>query len=180
MSESNPGPSGSTHSFSKSKKLVVLVDMMGATRIFGGMSDMEQAQFLHQFFERCSHHLEGKGGTIIKYLGDSALAVFEEDAVVDAVDAVQALGKEFRSMCSARGFESGVRCNMHSGDVVIGEFGPQGFRDILGATVSATFRLDGGNGINVSERVYRKLPSEARSGWQKRKPSVTYVLGDDS
>ena len=187
MSNSGSHPAGSNSSFSndnasfrKEKKLIVLVDMMNASRVLSGMSDVEHAQFLHEFYARCTHHLEGKGGSIVKYLGDSALAVFDEDAVVAAVDAVQALGKEFRSMCSALGYESGVRCNMHSGDVVIGDFGPQGFRDVMGSSVSATFRLDGGRGINVSERVYRKLPSDARSGWHKRKPPVTYVLEGDS
>ncbi len=184
MSKSSPDPAGSNSSvskaFRKEKKLVVLVDIMGGTRIFGGMSDVEQAQFLHEFYESCTRHLEGKGGSIVKYLGDSALAVFEEDAVMDAVDAVQALRKEFQTTCSLQGLRSDLRCNMHSGDIVVGDFGPQGFRDIMGAVVSGTFTLGSGPGIQVSERVYRKLPSEVRGGWQKRKPPVTYVLEGDS
>lgn len=95
MSQSSPGPSGSSPSsgrtFHKEKKRVVLVDIVGATRIFSGMSDVEQAQF---------------------------------------------------SAC--------------------------------------TFTLGSGPGIQVSERVYRKLPREVRGGWQKRKPPVTYVLEGDS
>ncbi len=47
MSQSSPGPSGSSPSsgrtFHKEKKRVVLVDIVGATRIFSGMSDVEQA-----------------------------------------------------------------------------------------------------------------------------------------
>ena len=183
MSESNPGPAGAKPSFSKSsksfrkeKKLVVLVDMMGATRLASGMSDVDWAQFLHEFYESCTRHLEGNGGSIVKYLGDSALAVFDEDAVVDAVDAVQSLRKEFQDTCRAVGRESDVHCYMHTGDVVLGNFGPQGFRDIMGTTVSTTFTLGGGRGIHISERVFRKLPNDRRRGWERRKPPVTYTL----
>lgn len=174
MPESRPGPSGPA--FTRSRKLVVLVDMMGALRLLAGMSDMELAEFLDRFYRRCTHHLEAKGGSVIKYMGDAALAIFEEDAVVDAVDAVQALREDFQEMCRALGRESDIHCNMHAGDVVLGSFGPQGFHDVMGPTVSTAFTLGGGRGIHVSERVYRKLPNDRRNGWERRKPPVTYTL----
>ncbi|MEJ2131993.1 MAG: adenylate/guanylate cyclase domain-containing protein [Gammaproteobacteria bacterium] len=174
MSESQSGPAGP--SFTRSRKLVVLVDMTNALRVLSGMSEIEYATFLDDFYDACTRHLEANGGSIVKYMGDSALAVFDEDAVVDAVDAVQSLRREFQDTCRKLGKESDVHCNMHAGDVVLGDFGPQGFRDVMGSTVSTTFTLDRGRGIHVSERVYRKLPNARRSGWQRHKPPVTYTL----
>jgi hypothetical protein len=49
---------------------------------------------------------------------------------------------------------------------------------VLGAGVNHVFRMGSGPGIRVSEPVYRKLPSDARAPWTKRRAPATYTFTD--
>src|SRR5262249_4681464 len=68
--------------------------------------------------------------------------------------------------------------NIHLATIVEGSFGAGQSRrsDIIGRGVNQTFLLGRGPGIRISEPVYRKLPNEARSAWNKHKPPAIYHL----
>ncbi len=78
------------------------------------------------------------------------------------------------------GFKVRLGANIHFGEAVATEFGIGSNRryDILGRAVNQTFLLGRGTGIRLNERVYRKLPSDERAPWDKRKPPALYVLKD--
>jgi class 3 adenylate cyclase len=68
--------------------------------------------------------------------------------------------------------------NLHLAVIVEGHFGAGASRriDIIGRGVNQAFLLGRGPGIRISEPVYRQLPNEARSAWNKHKPPAIYHL----
>ena len=165
----------STSRFSEHKAVVVLVDISGTLKLATALTPLKFAVFLDDFYGLCTHHVEHAGGELIKYVGDATLALFNEHDAVAAVEAVQAIREGFAPVCAAHGVQADISANIHLGDVVDGVFGPAACRDITGGTVYTTFRMGGGPGLRISEPVYRKLPSGARSPWKKQKSPVTYV-----
>ncbi len=162
--------------FSERKAVVLLLDISGTMKIATAMTPLNFAAFLDDFYRLCARQVEHAGGEVVKYLGDAALAIFDEDGTVAAVDAVHAVREDFKAVCTGHGVQADIGANLHLGDVVVGAFGPNAIRDITGSAVYTTFRMGGGPGLRISEPVYRKLPSGARSPWKKQKAHVTYVL----
>jgi class 3 adenylate cyclase len=165
-----------TSRFSERKAVVLLLDIVGTTKIFTTLAPLNFAAFLDDFYRLCAHTVEHTGGEVVTYPGDAALAIFDEDGAVAAVDAVHAIREGFKALCATYGVQADIGANIHIGDVVDGVFGPTAFRGITGSAVYTTFRMGGGPGLRISEPVYRKLPSGARSPWQRQKAQVTYVL----
>ena len=166
----------STSRFSEHKALILLLDISGTTKIITALTPLTFAAFLDDFYKLCAHQVEHAGGEVVKYPGDAALAIFDEVGAVAAVDAVHAIREGFQAICAAYGVQADIGANLHLGDVVDGVFGPTDIRDITGTAVYTTFRMGGGPGLRISESVYRKLPSGARSPWKKQKAQVTYTL----
>jgi hypothetical protein len=65
--------------------------------------------------------------------------------------------------------------NVHLSVVAEGEFGPDKRYDVMGTGVMHTFRMGSGEGIRISEPVYRKLPNDRRGSWSKHQPPATYT-----
>jgi|SoiMetStandDraft_2_1073263.scaffolds.fasta_scaffold165716_2 class 3 adenylate cyclase len=166
----------STSRFSERKAVVVLLDIVGTTKIITALAPLHFAAFLDDFYRLCAHHVEHTGGEVVKYPGDAALAMFDAEGAVAAVEAVHAIREGFKALCATCGVQADIGANIHLGDVVDGVFGPTACRDITGSAVYTTFRMGGGPGLRISEPVYRKLPSGARSPWKKQKAQVTYML----
>ncbi len=167
---------GSNSHFSERKATILLVDISGTTQIISVLVPLRFAAFLDDFYRLSAHHIDAAGGEVIKYLGDATLAIFNKDDAVVAVEAVHAIRDGFQAVCTTYGVRADIGANLHIGDVVDGVFGPSAFRDVIGSAVYITFRMGGGPGLRISEPIYRKLPSGARSPWKKQKAHVTYTL----
>jgi len=165
-------------SMEEQKLVVAVFDLTGYTRLTRERSNMEVASLLDDYYRACGAAVAAGGGRIVKFMGDACLAVFPEERAPEAVAAAVALGARVREIATAHRarMESGV--NMHLATVAAGELGAEGDRrfDVLGEGVNHTFLMGGGAGVRISEPVYRRLPSDARSRWEKRKPPATYVL----
>jgi hypothetical protein len=68
--------------------------------------------------------------------------------------------------------------NVHISTVAEGGFGLHGTDEVVGMGVIHTFRMGGGAGTRISEPVYRRLPSDRRSGWHKHQPPTTYTADE--
>ena len=168
----------SVSDFAETSRLIALIDLAGSAKAFRSRGDQDMVALLQEFYEACDAVLTVSGGTVIKFMGDSCLAVFPPSEAAQCVDAVV----ELRTRVSALGEKYGAAiafgANLHIATVVEGEFGAGSNRraDVLGRGVNQTFLLGRGAGIRLSEPVYRALPSAKRSPWNKHKPPAIYIL----
>ena len=161
----------------RKKLTLVEVDVSRSTSIVVDIDDDDKAVlFFDGFYALCTRHIEAHGGKVIKYMGDACLASFDADDCVAAIDAVIAMRDAFPAYCASHDVTpTDIHGTVHMGDMVVGQFGPQGFQDVMGRAPNTLFKM-AGHGITISEQVYRKLPSGRRGPWRKRGGEVTYVL----
>ncbi len=166
--------------FTLAPTIVLVADLTGYTRGFRSHSDAEMASFLDRFYRMSAHVIEEKGGRVIKFIGDSVLSTFPPEAPSDAVSAAVEMQHEAALLADDVGLDFRLGANIHLGDAVAGElgYGTSRRHDVIGRTVNQTFLLGTGGGVRMSERVYRRLPSDERTPWEKRKPPVVYVFGE--
>jgi adenylate cyclase len=162
---------------SKTKVTLMLTDVTRMLSIASELDGEEAiAVFLDGYYELCSSAVVSAGGEVIKYAGDACLASFGEDEVEAAVACLVDIRDRFSTFCKSQGVTpTGVKGAIHVGEVIAGEFGPEGQRDIIGKTANTLFSMEA-PGLTLSEQAYRKLPSDKRGPWQKRGGHVVYVM----
>ena len=172
---SRPSPAD----FSATPIAVLVADLTGYAKGFGTHSDAQMAAFLDRYYRMADDLIGEHGGTVIKFMGDAVLATFPPDAVPGAVAAALAMERASSALAADVGLDCRLGVNIHVGEAVAGELGGGAARrhDVVGRTVNQTFLLGRGEGIRMSERAYRRLPSGDRTPWEKRKPPAVYVLG---
>ncbi len=159
------------------RRVVLLADLAGFTRAVAPLRVLEIAELVDRFYELAADTVEAHGGRVVKFVGDGCLAVFDESAAIAAVDCAYSLRDPVRSLGAEYDIALDVGANVHLATVVEGVFGhgPSAAHDVVGAGVIHTYRMGAGAGIRISEPVYRKLPNDARSGWNKHQPPATYT-----
>lgn len=162
-----------------SHNVVILVaDLAGFAMAFRSRSDQEMAALLDDYYGQAEDLIGNAGGKIVKFMGDSMLAVFEPPQAPEAVATGVLLADAVRSMAEARKVSVSLGVNIHMGPAVMAEFGHGSSRrrDVIGRTVNQTFMLGRGPGIRISERVFRTLPAAQRPPWHSNKPPAVYTL----
>lgn len=159
------------------KAALAELDIQNSLQIARDIDDsVKFAVFLDRFYTLCSETIGTYNGEVIKYLGDSCLCMFDEDACIDAIDTLLDVRGAFPSLCEEFGIRhTGVRGSVHTGTIVYGEFGPEKQKDVLGKMSNELFTIDR-RGVTITEQVYRKLPNDRRSEWKKTGGQVVYVL----
>lgn len=168
----------SSPKFIPAKRIIVLIDLAGCAKAFQTEGDEKMAAFLQDYYAACERTISGRGGDVIKFMGDACLAVFQTDQAKSAVDAVLELQSSTAALAKQYQVPLALGANLHLASAIEAEFGIASSkrRDILGRGVNQTFLLGRGAGIRISEPVYRALPSSARSRWNKHKPPAVYHL----
>jgi class 3 adenylate cyclase len=156
---------------------IVLVDLARFTQSVAGLSLSDLADIVDAFYRAAGEVLSQHGGRVVKFVGDGCMAVFEPEDVLRALDAVEVLRSRVQALGGDHGLDMDMGANIHLSTVAEGEFGAPGVYDIVGIGVVHTFRMGGGAGTRISEPVYRRLPSDRRSVWQKHQPPATYTRG---
>ena len=171
-----PSVSGNHERIRTRKLVITLLDLAGYTRACSGREDTDVAAFLDDYYTLVVNALQQAGGTVVKFIGDAVLAVFEPDQAAAAVSAVLGLDPATVELASRHKVNVSTGANIHLATVAEGELGPPGFRryDIIGTGVNHTFLMGGGAGVRISEPVYRQLPSDQRGPWDKQKPPAVY------
>ncbi len=164
--------------FTERKLVLLVIDLAGTSRAVAHFDAVRLAEFTSAFFAICGEAVAAHGGRVVKYLGDGCFAVFDEHEAVAAIDTaldVRTGLDDFR-----REFDVDVElgANVHQAVVAEGAFEPDGQYDVMGVGTIHAFRLGAGPGVRISEPVYRQLPSDQRSIWNKHKPPAVYTLTD--
>lgn len=162
--------------FRERQLVVLVVDLANFTRAVAGMEAGQIAEVVDRYFIELGRVVSAHSGEVVKWLGDGCLAVFEADRATDAVAAARAAADRVRELAGDLGLPLEMGANIHLCTVADGALGPEKKRDIIGAGVIFAFRMGAGAGVRISEPVYRKLPSDQRSGWEKYQPPAVYTL----
>jgi len=162
------------------KRVLVVLDLGGFSRHARAHDDATIAKFLNTFYALCIDHIQTHQGQVIKFMGDGCLAVFEPDDAATAVSCVQQLRSAAAALARNHEMRTGAGANIHLAQVIEAHFGPAHYQphDVLCRGVNHVFMMGRGDGLRISEPVYRALPSKRRSVWMKNKPAVTYTLDD--
>lgn len=135
------------------------------------LDELVLADVMDRFYELVASRV-GAEGTVVKFMGDAALVVFED---VDAgVRALLEMKKDVDEYFAALGWESRLVVKAHFGDVVAGSFGAEKRFDILGRNVNIAATLET-RSFAISAEAFRKLAPETRKLFKKHTPPITYL-----
>ena len=143
---------------------VLFADLVGFTG-HAEQADPEQVrEFQRTYFAEVTREVERFGGTLEKYIGDAAMAIFGAPLAHDD-DAERALRSALAIRAAIKGMDGGhqVRIGVNTGEVVGGLGGPQ-----------ATEYTVSGDAVNVAARLQQSAaPDEILVGGMTRRLAPT-------
>jgi adenylate cyclase len=156
--------------------LVAFVDLTGFARQAASIGDEETAAVLDGWYERCAARVTTAGGRVVKFIGDAALIVFDEDRADAGVQALLALKADADEHFARAGWPCRANVKAHVGPCVAGTFG--GRYDVIGKSVNTAAMLDS-NGVALSVEAFRAIGPELRQRFKKHTWPVTYIRVED-
>ena len=156
------------------------VNLAGYTRACTHHDALTIGRFVDAWYAHCVTAVHGRGGRIVKFIGDGCLAQFGADRAVDAIDAVTDLSHAITALRASSGLKVELGANVHAAVVAAGVFGSgdDARYDVIGSGVNHLFRMGAGPGVRISEPIYRQLPDERRGPWRRDRPPATYSLSE--
>lgn len=132
---------------------VMFTDIVGFTPLSEHMDPVATAALLNSHFEIVTRCIEQQGGTVDKFIGDSAMAIWgafghkrdhPQRAVQAAMTIARAIWTENRTRVAAGQIPIRLRIGIHTGPVVIGNIGSKDRINytIVGDTVNAAQRIE--------------------------------------
>ena len=133
---------------------VLFVDIRGFTPLSENLSPEQVVDILNSYLTIIAEAVANNGGTLDKFIGDAAMAVFNspsdlDDYVFRAVCTawdILSNGERLKKECLKKyGVEVEFGIGVHCGDAVIGNIGSQNRMEYtaIGDTVNTTSRLEG-------------------------------------
>jgi adenylate cyclase len=159
--------------------VVGFLDLSFYTRDAARTGDAGVAEVVSEYYARVGARVQAAGGTVVKYIGDGVLIVFDGDRADAAAGAVLALREEIDGWMRSIGWESRLVVKLHAGTVIAGSFGAPGSErfDVIGGTVNVAARLP--RPFHVSPQVFRRLSPPMRQRFKKHTPPITYIPTED-
>ncbi len=138
--------------------------------------DVRLAEMVDAYYERVGDHVARGGGTLVKFIGDGALAVFPTERADDAVEALLDLKRSVDAWLAAERWDSRLVVKLHRGDVVAGMYGARDHKtfDVIGDDVNITARLPT-RSFALSAEAFRALSPAGRTLFKKHTPPLTYI-----
>lgn len=156
--------------FREIERVLVTADLAGFARVASAMPAVEVAELLDGWYRALEAAIAGRGGRVVKYMGDGCLATFPADACAAAVDAAREL-----TVYRAGDRELRVGVRLHIGTVAEGEVGPDRRYDIFGNAVNDLFRMGRPGTVLISDAVHARLTDEQRAAWQAQTSPATFA-----
>ena len=135
---------------------VLVVDVVGYTKLSEALPPKDVAQTMHLWFQRISEIVLRHGGAVDKYIGDCVMALWRGSHANAGELAIQAIGAGKEMMTATKVLSEGgewmhhekmpwtCRVALNTGEALMGTVGGAGRRDftVLGDTVNVAFRLE--------------------------------------
>ncbi len=161
--------------------LVFFTDLTQYHRLVKDATFEEEAALLTQFAQITHDTVAGHGGTLIKYISDSALGYFPDTHVDEGIDALLQMKHRVEHEMVIGGKPAGIRIAAHYGPFYVVHYPPFNTPDVLGDAVNIAVRLgEGGQSehqgkLIVSAQTFRKLSPETRKNFHKYTPPILYL-----
>jgi adenylate cyclase len=162
----------------KRNLLICFLDLSTFARDSEHCDDEKVADVLDRYYSAVSTRVTEAGGTVVKFIGDGALVVFDPERADDAVNALLALRDEVNGLVAKAGWVSMLVVKLHCGEVIAGEMGPEKRFDVVGREVNLAARLQTRQ-FAISAEAFRALGKSGRALFKKHTPPVTYIPLDD-
>ena len=122
--------------------LVFLSDLTGFNRLIKDLDLADGVEIIQEFARITWKHVEKASGTLIKYMGDSALGYFPSDRVDEGVMALMDMQREIEEDFTVKGRKTGLRIGAHYGPFALCSFTPfDDMPDLVGDTVNIASRI---------------------------------------
>ncbi len=125
----------------ESRMVVGLADIAGFAKACESKSDVETFEMLNQLYMLVGNVIHKAGGSVVKFMGDSALVVFPESDAKQGVAALRELASSSSDVCASFDRTCTVRIKAHVGSVVSGPMGPDNRFDVIGNTLNQLFLM---------------------------------------
>jgi class 3 adenylate cyclase len=117
--------------------------------------------FVQAYFERMGEEITSRGGLIVKYIGDTLLALFDAGREEQAVDCAVAMRRAYNGLATEHHLatETELEVGIASGEILVGTFGHPTLvvRDVMGEAVYEAGRLMHHRGVAVTGTVREAL-----------------------
>ncbi len=121
--------------------VLAVADVAGFTKACQGKSEVEVFATLDQFYGVVDKLVSAAGGTVVKFMGDSAFVVFPVGKAKEALAALQDLKSTTSDLWVGFGAACHLRVHAHVGRVASGPLGAEQRFDVVGRAVNDLFRM---------------------------------------
>lgn len=135
---------------------VLFAEVVGLSDVANDLEPEAVRELANELFEPIAREVEREGGTVVKYIGDSVMAVFgvptsRENDAQRAVRASLAMAARVAELGRKRGGPASalsLRVGLNSGVVMVGAVGASGNAapDVMGLTVNIARRIESAGG----------------------------------
>jgi adenylate cyclase len=125
----------------ESRMVIGLADITGFASACQNKTDIDTFNMLNQFYALVGDVVRKAGGTVVKFMGDSALVIFPESEAKQAVTALRELASSSSGVWSDFDRTCTVRIKAHVGSVVSGHMGPDNRFDVIGNALNQLFLM---------------------------------------
>ena len=98
--------------------IILVADLSGYAKSFEKRSDSEMAHFLDRYYASAEGIISSSGGKVIKFMGDSVLAIFPAEMATEAVVAAVSLEAVVERSSSEENLRFSLGANLHFGPAV--------------------------------------------------------------
>lgn len=150
--------------------VICYFDLKGFTRLAEQIPGPELIDMLNDYFALAVATIQGRGGNILKFMGDGILTMFDLGSIQEDARAALDAASELRDKIGELNIERATAglaiadftLALHAGEILYGNIGAENRLDftVIGPTVNLTSRISGlhrevGQSIIVSEVVQR-------------------------
>jgi class 3 adenylate cyclase len=126
-------------------KVIVAIDLTDSTSMKAEHSEVSWLNTYAWFFDQLRTTISKYNGSIVKYLGDGAMAVFSEDHAADAINWAIRVQELFADAQAGSTIDKDCDCSIGIACGMVVEFdvldGAEGSKDYIGTVADKAFRL---------------------------------------
>ena len=144
--------------------LIVFTDLRKYTKLASSQSPMVTFKYISKIYEIIGDYIEPAGGSIIKFIGDASLSIFDQENINDKIKALVSLKEAIDQYNEQNYIDSKIKICAHIGNLTIGFLGTQTDKklDIIGNEVNVCAQIKT-KGFAVTKTVFYKLNDENRN-----------------
>ncbi len=162
--------------------MVCFADLTLFTRISRSLSPVEVFQMLDNMFKTIEDHVSKAGGYIVKYMGDSALIIFEPSNMDNGIHCLIDSKNEIDGWFQKKNRPNRLSVNCHFGEVTLGRFETKtcSWIDVIGdtiqyASVLGRYKNYGlSSDFIISKDVFDKLDKKCKKLFHRYTPPLVY------